>query len=44
MKYTSDFGCEDCHLENNYAVKPTCVNCHDDYVYPKHKPGKLISK
>lgn len=37
-----DFSCEDCHLENNFAVKPSCTNCHDDYVYPKEKPGKLI--
>lgn len=39
-----EFSCEDCHAENNYAVKPTCDNCHEDYVYPKNKPGKLISK
>ncbi|MBK7630909.1 MAG: hypothetical protein IPJ23_09430 [Ignavibacteriales bacterium] len=38
----SDFGCEDCHLENNFSVKPSCVNCHDDYTYPKQKPGKLV--
>jgi hypothetical protein len=38
------FSCEDCHLENNYSVKPACTNCHDDYVYPKQKPGKLSGK
>lgn len=40
----SEFSCEDCHIDNNYAVKPTCDNCHEDYVYPKVLPGKLISK
>ncbi len=38
----SDFGCEDCHLEKNFAVKPSCNNCHDNYSYPKKKPGKLV--
>ena len=40
----SDFSCEDCHLDNNFSVKPVCTNCHDDYVFPKQKPGKQISK
>ncbi len=39
-----DFGCEDCHAENNYAKKPSCDGCHDDYSYPKQKPGKLVGK
>jgi hypothetical protein len=38
----SEFGCEDCHLEKNFSVKPSCINCHDDYNYPKQKPGKLV--
>lgn len=38
----SDFGCEDCHLENNFGTKPSCISCHDDYVYPKEKPGKIV--
>jgi len=38
----SGFGCEDCHLESNFAVKPSCTNCHDDFVYPKQKPGKMV--
>jgi len=40
----TDFGCEDCHTENNYAKKPSCDGCHDDYTYPKQKPGKLVGK
>ncbi len=40
----SDLGCEDCHSENNYAEKPSCTNCHENYVYPKQKPGKLVRK
>ncbi len=38
------FDCADCHTDNNYAIKPTCDNCHEDYVYPKVLPGKLIRK
>lgn len=40
----SDFDCGDCHAENNFAVKPGCEGCHDGYVYPKQKPGKLADK
>jgi hypothetical protein len=36
--------CESCHLERNFAVKPTCENCHDDKVYPKDKPGIVLKK
>ena len=39
-----EFSCEDCHAENNYAEKPSCTNCHENYVYPKQKPGKLVGK
>jgi hypothetical protein len=38
----SSFGCEDCHLEKNFAVKPSCANCHENYSYPKQKPGKMV--
>jgi hypothetical protein len=34
--------CGDCHTDKNCGVKPTCNGCHEDYVYPKQKPGKLI--
>ncbi|MCK7523447.1 MAG: cytochrome c3 family protein [Ignavibacteriales bacterium] len=40
----SDFSCEDCHAENNYAKKPSCDGCHDGYSFPKQKPGKLVGK
>jgi hypothetical protein len=40
----SDFKCEDCHSENNFAIAPNCDGCHDGYIYPKQKPGKLIDK
>jgi len=36
--------CEDCHIENNFSIKPSCSNCHDNYAYPKQKPGKMIGK
>src|SRR4030066_405478 len=29
----SDLGCDDCHSENNYTEKPSCTNCHENYVY-----------
>jgi len=37
-------GCEDCHLEKNFAVKPVCSNCHENFVYPKQKPGKAVNR
>jgi len=39
----SEIDCENCHAENNYAVKPTCNGCHENYSFPKQKPGKLVS-
>ncbi|HEX7358842.1 MAG TPA: cytochrome c3 family protein [Ignavibacteriaceae bacterium] len=40
----SAFSCEDCHIDKNFAVKPSCNNCHDDYSFPKQKPGKVLKK
>lgn len=40
----SEFGCEDCHIDRNFAVKPSCDNCHDNYSFPKQKPGSIIGK
>ena len=37
-------GCEDCHLEKNFAVKPVCSNCHENFAYPKQKPGKTVNR
>lgn len=38
----SELSCEDCHHENNFNLKPVCSNCHDDYNFPKQKPGKIV--
>ncbi|MCK9425943.1 MAG: cytochrome c family protein [Ignavibacteriaceae bacterium] len=40
----SQLNCEDCHAENNYTVKPVCSNCHENYSFPKQKPGKLVGR
>jgi hypothetical protein len=40
----SELGCEDCHAGNDYSVKPGCNSCHENFVYPKQKPGKLVGK
>jgi len=40
----SAFSCEDCHIDKNFGVKPSCNNCHDDYSFPKQKPGKVLKK
>jgi hypothetical protein len=39
-----ELSCEDCHVGNDYSVKPGCSGCHDNFVFPKQKPGKLIIK
>jgi len=36
--------CSDCHANNNFAVKPVCADCHDDFSYPKNKPGRRLPK
>lgn len=40
----AEFSCEDCHIDRNFAVKPSCNNCHENYSFPKQKPGKVIGK
>ncbi len=40
----ADLGCEDCHIDKNFAVKPSCNGCHEDFNFPKQKPGKLVGK
>ncbi|MBK7981332.1 MAG: hypothetical protein IPK06_15255 [Ignavibacteriae bacterium] len=37
-----EFECENCHAKNNYNVKPTCVECHDDKSYPNDIPGEKV--
>ena len=39
-----EFSCEDCHIDKNFAVKPNCNNCHEDFSFPKQKPGKVVGK
>ena len=36
----ADHACEECHRGSNFSVSPTCTECHDDYEYPKQKPGR----
>ncbi|NCQ17223.1 MAG: cytochrome c3 family protein [Ignavibacteria bacterium] len=38
----AQLNCEDCHEEKNFAVKPVCSNCHENFIYPKQKPGKMV--
>jgi hypothetical protein len=40
----SEFSCEDCHIDKNFAVSPSCNNCHENYAFPKQLPGKLVNK
>jgi hypothetical protein len=34
--------CESCHLEKDFAKKPTCSSCHDDKSYPDASPGARV--
>jgi len=34
--------CQDCHINKNFSVKPTCDSCHEGINYPKDIPGKLV--
>jgi len=34
--------CESCHLEKDFAKKPTCSACHDDKNYPDASPGTRV--
>ena len=36
-----DNDCDDCHINKNFSVKPTCDNCHDEIAYPDRLPGKM---
>lgn len=38
------WACEDCHIDGNFAQKPSCVYCHGDMSYPQYKPGKPVRK
>jgi len=38
----ADFGCRDCHLEGNFAVAPSCVDCHGEELFPDMVPGERL--
>lgn len=41
----SDFYCENCHQNRNFAAKPSCVECHENEVsFPADLPGKYIKR
>jgi hypothetical protein len=36
-----EFDCEECHIERDFSIEPTCDNCHDeDVIYPDYIPGE----
>jgi len=39
-----DNDCTDCHANSNFEKKTSCDDCHDDYYYPKRKPGKKLKR
>ncbi len=38
-----ELSCEDCHAGNDYSVKPGCNSCHENFLYPKQKPGIFVN-
>ena len=34
--------CVSCHVESNFAKKPSCKDCHDDKSYPDQLPGTRV--
>lgn len=38
----AEFECTSCHPNNNFSVKPVCIECHEDYSYPTKKPGTVL--
>jgi hypothetical protein len=36
--------CEDCHIGKDFAVKPSCIGCHENFSYPKQTPGTRTGK
>ena len=37
----AELECGDCHLNRDFSRKPSCTECHDDYAFPRQKPGRL---
>jgi formate-dependent nitrite reductase cytochrome c552 subunit len=40
----SSFDCDNCHIGSNFAVRPSCKNCHDDKSFPSLVPGKRVQQ
>ena len=38
--FHSELDCSDCHAGNNFSKPASCADCHEDYKYPKMKPGR----
>jgi len=36
--------CASCHLEMNFAVKPSCTDCHDEPMLPGKLPGTKVPR
>jgi len=34
--------CSSCHIERKFDRKTACDDCHDEYSYPRHKPGYKV--
>ncbi len=34
--------CGDCHINNNFAVEPSCDNCHEGFKFPAKVPGERV--
>jgi len=34
--------CGDCHIDNNFAVEPSCDNCHEGFKFPAKVPGVRV--
>lgn len=42
-EFHASFSCSDCHPKGDYASK-ACAGCHEDKSWPKHLPGRVVSK
>ena len=39
-----DADCSDCHTDRNFEDAPTCVDCHDEELYPDMLPGDEVGR
>ncbi len=39
----SELECLNCHLKNDYSIKPSCIECHDDMSFPANIPGDKVN-